>query len=97
MKRIIVYVLGITTAAIMLYALVMHLMTSNVFYSKEDSIKIGQTWKYSFEMDNPFKKGFVTYKEVIDIKGDYVLYIRENGDTASETKRWFVVCGEILN
>lgn len=79
-----------------LCALVIYLLISQVFYSKEDLIKVGQTWKYSFGMDNPFEKGFVRYREVIDIKGDYVLYINEEGDTLSETKRWFVVSGEIL-
>lgn len=90
MKKILIGCYVLVLCSIVVY------YVSKMAYSKEDSIKVGQTWKYSIGTDNPFEKGFITYKEVIDVKGNYVLYINENKDTVSETKSWFVVCGEIL-
>ena len=60
------------------------------------SIKVGQTWKYTYNDDNPYEKATINYKEVIEITGEYVLYIENKKDTLNENKFWFVL-GECVS
>lgn len=62
-----------------------------LFNKKEDSIKVGQTWKYVFDEDNPYSEPYIQYRKVIDISGEYVLYVKNGKDTLNERKYWFVV------
>ena len=64
---------------------------------KESSIDVGQTWKYTENEDNPYEKVETTYKEVIEITGEYVLYIKDGKDTLNEKKYWFVVGSECVS
>tara|TARA_R110000772_G_scaffold95789_1_gene194129 strand:- start:2889 stop:3137 length:249 start_codon:yes stop_codon:yes gene_type:complete len=59
-------------------------------YIKENSIEIGQVWEYIPVDENPFKKKIFSSDSVIDVKGDYVLFIR-NGDSISQRKSWFII------
>lgn len=63
---------------------------------KEDSVKVGQVWKESHYKDNPYRDEEVNYKKVIDISGDYVLYIMNEKDTLNELLYWFVVNSECI-
>jgi hypothetical protein len=65
---------------------------AGLFYPK---IKVGQMYKEVSFKDNPYRKPIVDYKRVIDIKGDYVLFIQNGEDTLSDSKRWFTV-GSVL-
>ena len=57
----------------------------------KDTIKVGQVWKMTYNEDNPYKKATINYNEVIEITGEYLLYVKNKRDTVSEKKYWFVV------
>jgi hypothetical protein len=57
---------------------------------KSNSIKPGQVYKYTHGEDNPFEKPFVQINRVLEVKGDYVLYVNQEGDTSSTTSRLFM-------
>ncbi len=65
--------------------------------SIKDSIKVGQTWKQTLFEDDPYRKAVIDYKEVIEITGEYVLYIENDKDTLHEKKYWFVVRSECVS
>ena len=65
-------------------------------YIKEESIEVGQTWKYEHGHDNPFKKPTIHWKRVIDVQGDYVLYVQDNRDTLSDKKQWFIISSKLI-
>ena len=65
--------------------------------NKENSIKVGQTWKYTYGIDNPYENAHIHYNKVIDVTGDYVLYIKDGKDTVNEKKYWFVVNSECID
>lgn len=65
--------------------------------NNEESIKVGQTWKYTYGIDNPYEPARIYYKEVIEITGEYVLYIKDKKDTLNEKKYWFVVNNECVS
>jgi len=58
--------------------------------SEVRSLKIGQTWIQTVNVENPFDKTPKNYKRVLDIKEDYVLYILNEKDTLSVKKDSFV-------
>ena len=62
----------------------------------EDSIKVEQTWKHTLFEDNPYRKAVIDYREVIEITGEYVLYVENNKDTLHEKKYWFVVSSKCV-
>ncbi|MEJ8803148.1 hypothetical protein [Pontibacter sp. H249] len=51
-------------------------------------VKAGQVWRYVLHEDNPFREPKTYDALILDVKGDYALYI-ENGDTLSGRKSWF--------
>jgi len=55
-------------------------------------VKVGQTWKAVYNDDNPYEVIVINYREVIDISGDYVLYIQNEKDTLNKQIYWFVCC-----
>ena len=63
---------------------------------KEHTVAVGQVWKETCHQDDPYQKADIHYKKVIEITGDYVLYIQDDKDTLHEKKYWFVVCSEII-
>jgi hypothetical protein len=63
----------------------------------ENSIKVGQTWKHTLFEDDPYRKVVVDYREVIEITGEYVLYVENKKDTLHEKKYWFVVNSECVS
>jgi len=65
--------------------------------NNEDSIKVGQTWKYTYGIDNPYERAKIHYREVIEITGEYVLYIEDKKDTLNDKKYWFVVNSECVS
>lgn len=65
--------------------------------NREDSVKVGQIWKQTLYEDDPYKNAVIEYKEVIEITGEYVLYIKNKKDTLHENKYWFVVCSECVS
>tara|TARA_R110000868_G_C10341607_1_gene715288 strand:+ start:233 stop:514 length:282 start_codon:yes stop_codon:yes gene_type:complete len=62
----------------------------------EDTIEVGQVWKYTMNKDNPYEKVITHYNEVIEITGDYVLFIENKKDTINEKKHWFTVSSECV-
>ena len=56
---------------------------------KKNSLKVNQVWKKTFFEENPFIENEVYYRKVIDIKGNYVLYLEDN-DTLSCSKFTFI-------
>jgi|TARA_R110000824_G_scaffold106610_1_gene251925 hypothetical protein len=67
-----------------------------VFVScKEHSLKVGQTWIWASNKDNPFKSSEVYEQKIIGIKDGYVWYIQNKKDTLSMSKRMFVVGAEL--
>lgn len=77
-----------------LYAVLVAVFFSSC--SKEDKINVGQTWKYTYGIDNPYEKARIHYREVIEITGEYVLYIEDKKDTLNDKKYWFVVSSECV-
>ena len=77
-----------------LYAVLVSVLFSSC--SKEDKIKVGQNWKYTYGVDNPYEKAIIHYREVIEITGEYVLYIQDKKDTLNDKKYWFVVSSECV-
>ena len=63
----------------------------------EDTIKVGQVWKETYNENNPYKKVTINYKEVIEITGEYLLYVKNKKDTVVDKKYWFVVCSECVS
>ena len=63
----------------------------------EDTIEVGQIWKETINRDNPYKKATIFYKEVIEITGEYVLYVESKKDTIPEKKFLFVVSSECVS
>lgn len=59
-------------------------------------IKLGQTWKYVGNENNPYEKAIIHYNRIIDVTGEYVLYIQDNKDTLNDTKFWFVIGSELI-
>ena len=53
-------------------------------------VNIGDVWGYPVKTPDPFKKYESEKNRVIDIKGDYVQYIRNDKDTCSTNIRTFV-------
>lgn len=59
------------------------------------TIEIGDVYCYTYGEENPFKKPYVKYHRVIDIKNDYVLYVDTiTGDTSSTKTRLFLIDSE---
>ena len=77
---------------IILFASILFLCSCD---SKENSIKVGQTWLYITNEKNPFKKKNFYYQRVTAIKGDYVQYIENEKDTFSYSKSVFVIGNEL--
>lgn len=63
----------------------------------EGSIKVGQTWKYTYGIDNPYEPAKIYYQEVIELTDEYVLYVQNKKDTLHEKKYWFVVSSECVS
>ena len=59
-------------------------------------IKNGQTWKYVDNENNPYEKAIIHYNRIIDVTGEYVLYIQDNKDTLNDRKFWFVIGSELI-
>lgn len=59
--------------------------------TKAIELKVGQTWKYSYNSDNPYEKSPMIYRTIIDLEGNYVQYVQDGGDTLSDSQRNFVV------
>jgi len=62
----------------------------------EGSIEVGQIWKQTLHEDDPYQKAEIYYKEVIEITGDYVLFVQNKKDTLHQKKYWFVVSSECI-
>ena len=73
------------------------LLVSCFSTSCSESIKVGQTWKQTFNEDNPYETVRVNYKKVIEITGEYVLYTMNDKDTLNEKKYWFVVSSQCVD
>ena len=54
----------------------------------DTEVKVGQVWRYVLHEDNPFKEPQNYDALILDVKGDYALYL-ENGDTLSGRKSRF--------
>lgn len=54
-------------------------------------LKVGQTWKYRYNADNPYEKSPMLFRTIIDVEGEYVQYVQDGGDTLSDSKSMFVV------
>ncbi len=74
-----------------LYALLVSVFVS----CKEQSLKVGQTWIWVLNQDNPFKVSKVYEQKIIGIKDDYVWYVENKKDTLSMSKRMFVLGAEL--
>jgi hypothetical protein len=70
---------------------------ANSCTNDEDNIKVGQIWKETLYEDDPYRKAVIDYKEVIEITGKYVLYVKNKKDTLHEKKYWFVVNSECVS
>jgi hypothetical protein len=57
----------------------------------ESDIQVGQTWIYIYQEDNPYEPTIIWQDKVIEIKGEYVLYVRDGKDTFNDSKYWFIV------
>lgn len=55
------------------------------------TLSVGDVWTYQANSDNPFSKSPVRVNRVIDLKGDYVLFVQNEEDTISTTRRWFII------
>jgi len=73
-----------------------YILTLFIFFSssKENSLKVGQIWIYKINVENPFKPMKIFHQRIIDIKGDYVLYVENFKDTLSERKSLFILNAE---
>lgn len=64
----------------------------NIHIHMHPNVRKGDIWVKEFDTDNPFEEVKRDTLHIIDVKGDYCLYIN-NGDTISDTKHWTVICG----
>jgi len=84
--------------AVFIFGAVVFFTLKNTIYKDEiidikENLKVGQIWEYSTNHDdNPFAKYkrdvIIVRQRIIDIKGDYILYI-QNKDTMTCTKDYF--------
>jgi hypothetical protein len=74
-----------------LYALLFSVFVS----CKEHSLKVGQTWVWTSNKDNPFKSSKVYEQKIIGIKNGYVRYVEDKKDTLSMRITTFVVGAEL--
>lgn len=64
----------------------------------QTSLKVGDLFKYSHDLDNPFEEPYIRYYRVIDKKGDYVQYVDTvSKDTMNMKIRSFLIGTEKLN
>ena len=57
-----------------------------------NDLKVGETWVYEIDAENPFKKPVQFEYEVLDLKGDYVLFKDKlTGQVRSERVRYFLI------
>ena len=54
-----------------------------------EKVEVGQTWRYILDENNPYEKPIFIDDIIIDVQGEYVLFIRNKKDTLSKNKRWF--------
>lgn len=67
-----------------------------VFVScKEQSLKVGQTWIWVSNKDNPFEISKVYEQKIIGIKDGYVWFVSNKKDTLSMSKEMFVIGSEL--
>jgi len=59
-------------------------------HKKEATIEIGQVWLYNDDANNPFNSEKPRHRTVLDVKGDYILYVNVFKDTLSVSKRVFI-------
>ena len=76
--------------------LVAGLLSCSERESNISKIKLGQTWKYVGNENNPYEKAIIHYNKIIDVTGEYVLYIQDGKDTLNDKKFWFVIGSELI-
>lgn len=87
------YILQGIITTVFLFA--MYWLFTQTFPTKEE-LKIGQTWVYIQETEDPFKQSPPEYRKIIDIKNDYIQFIINDNDTTSVTKKEFLIDCNIL-
>ena len=80
---------------IALFIAVVVFLTTHYFiikeeHKKEATIAVGQVWLYNDDANNPFNLENPRHRTVLDIKGDYVLYVNVFKDTLSVSKGVFI-------
>ena len=56
----------------------------------ESDIQVGQTWVRIYQEDNPYEPTIIWHDEIVDIQGEYLLYVRDGKDTFNDSKYWFI-------
>ena len=79
------------------WCIVIIIMVIGDYIHRHPNIKVGQVWVKEYYDDDPFKEVKRDTIDIIDVKGDYVLYVnRSCNDTISNTKHWTALCARRL-
>lgn len=84
----------ICVVIIVLYCLAFLLNYAVDFNRRLDEVQAGKKFRIESPDKNPYKESEIYEGTIIDRNDDYILYIKENGDTSSINFRVFFDCGE---
>jgi len=95
--RKLTFILFIVVCLSMMAMAVYTLRNTNRRLMKTDvKLEVGQVWVAEYNLDNPYKKVQRDTLKILDLKNDYILYLKNGKDTCSDKRFWFLISTRLV-